>query len=164
MEDTPVRFSKRFFQFLFCLMVLLVFAGCGNPPPVTTTNPTPIKPTAPFIQIATATLNGASKTILVTAPGLTLYYSTADTATTSACTGPCTATWHPLMFAGPGNPIAPQALPGKLSLLATAVGNQVEYNGHPLYTYMQDTSPGQAAGQGLLGKWFVATPDLPTNG
>ena len=164
MEDTLVMFSKRFFLFLLGLTALLVFAGCGNSTPVTTTNPTPVKPTAPFIQIATATINGASKTILATAPGLTLYYFTADTATTSACTGPCVAIWRPLMFAGPGNPIAPQALSGKLSLLATAAGNQVEYNGHPLYTYSQDTSPGQVNGQGLQGKWFVATPDLPENG
>ena len=27
----------------------------------------------------------------------------------------------------------------------------------------RDSAPGQASGQGLFGKWFVATPSLPRN-
>jgi hypothetical protein len=41
-----------------------------------------------------------------------------------------------------------------------ANGKQVAYNGHPLYTYSKDSDSGDAYGQGIGGKWFVATPDL----
>jgi predicted lipoprotein with Yx(FWY)xxD motif len=38
---------------------------------------------------------------------------------------------------------------------------QVTYNGHPLYYYAADSSPGQATGQGLNqfgALWFVLSP------
>lgn len=157
--------SKWFFKPLG-LAALFILAACGAAPATNTHTPQPGQntyraPSAPLIQLATVTLKSTPKTILTTAPGLTLYYFTSDTARTIACQESCTATWHPLFFAGPGTPIAPPKLTGKLSLLTTANGNQVEYNGHPLYTHVKDTLPGQINGEGLLGKWFVATPDLP---
>jgi predicted lipoprotein with Yx(FWY)xxD motif len=33
--------------------------------------------------------------------------------------------------------------------------NQVAYNGHLLYTFSGDKAPGDAAGQGLGGSWYV---------
>jgi predicted lipoprotein with Yx(FWY)xxD motif len=36
--------------------------------------------------------------------------------------------------------------------------NQVMYNGHLLYTFVGDSKPGDAAGQGLGGIWFVLSP------
>ena len=47
-------------------------------------------------------------------------------------------------------------------MLNGANGKQVLYNGHPLYTYSKDGDSGDAYGQGVGGKWFVATPNLPT--
>lgn len=38
---------------------------------------------------------------------------------------------------------------------------QVSYNGHPLYTYIRDTSPGMVTGQGIDqdgGPWYVLDP------
>lgn len=158
--------SKKLVPFLIGLIILLApgLAGCGDSTPLTHTNPPAVRPTAPFIQVAPISIGGARKMVLTTAPGLTLYYSTADTGAKSACAGQCAAVWHPLTFAGPGAPIAPQGLPGTLGLVAVASGSQLEYNGHPLYTYAKDTAPGQVGGQGLSGEWFVATPDLPRNG
>ncbi|HEY7850242.1 MAG TPA: hypothetical protein VIC27_09270, partial [Ktedonobacterales bacterium] len=39
-------------------------------------------------------------------------------------------------------------------------GSQVEYNGHPLYRYSGDSSQSDVKGEGLFGKWFVATNAL----
>jgi predicted lipoprotein with Yx(FWY)xxD motif len=98
--------------------------------------------------------------VLSNAQGLTLYYFDPDTATTSACTGACAQAWPPLLFSGSGQPTAAGSLPGQLTVVMTANGMQVAYNGHLLYTFKEDEKPGTAEGDGLLGKWHVATPDL----
>ena len=113
-----------------------------------------------LIKTATATVQGKSVTILTNSQGMTLYYFTPDSATTSACTGGCAQTWPPLLMTGSGTPTASGSLPGTLTAVTTANGNQVEYNGHLLYAYAADTAPGQTRGEGLFGKWFVATTDL----
>jgi predicted lipoprotein with Yx(FWY)xxD motif len=69
--------------------------------------------------------------------------------------------WPPLLFNGSGGPTSSTSLAGKLSVLTDTNGNQVEYNGHPLYAFSGDTAPGQTNGEGLYGVWFVATPKLP---
>jgi predicted lipoprotein with Yx(FWY)xxD motif len=98
-------------------------------------------------------------TVLKNAKGLTLYYFTPDTATTVACTGGCVSNWPPLL-ATSGTPTSNPALAGQLTVLNGANGNQVLYKGHPLYTYVKDGDAGDAYGQGVGGKWFVATADL----
>jgi hypothetical protein len=45
--------------------------------------------------------------------------------------------------------------------VATSSGQQVTYNGHFLYTFVQD-SPGHVTGQGVQN-FFVATPGIPAN-
>jgi predicted lipoprotein with Yx(FWY)xxD motif len=100
--------------------------------------------------------------VLVDANGMTLYYLTSDTATTSACTGGCAGFWPPLLASG--TPTAPSLLAGKLTVVKTANGSQVSYNGHLLYRYAPDTKPGDAGGDGKTGPqngtWHVATPVL----
>jgi hypothetical protein len=61
--------------------------------------------------------------------------------------------------------VAPIAgLSGALTTISRSGGAQVVYNGHPLYTYSADQAPGDDKGEGLFGKWFVATPDLAPAG
>lgn len=112
-----------------------------------------------IIKTASATVQGQSVTILTDAQGKTLYFFTPDSATTSACVGACAENWPPLLFTGSGTPGA-GSLPGKLTVVKTANGNQVEYNSHLLYTFAGDQAPGQTNGEGIGGKWFVATTDL----
>lgn len=108
-------------------------------------------------------VNGAAKQALVTPSGKTLYYFTSDSATTSACSGGCVATWPPLMASS--TQMAPIAgLSGALTTISRSGGMQIAYNGHPLYTYSGDTAPGEDKGEGLFGKWFVATLDLAPAG
>ena len=95
---------------------------------------------------------------------MTLYYFKPDTATTSACTGSCAGFWPPLVFTSSGSPGSASALPGTLSVVTDPNGQQVEYNGHMLYTYSGDKAPGQTNGEGIKGNWFVATTTLSVQG
>ncbi len=97
--------------------------------------------------------------LLTNAQGKTLYYFTLDTPTKIACTDQCAVAWPPFL-ADSETLAGSSGLPGKLSVLNGPHGRQVLYNGHPLYTYSRD-APGDAAGEGIGGRWFVAIPDLP---
>jgi predicted lipoprotein with Yx(FWY)xxD motif len=157
---------RRAMPMSIVLLLALLVAACGSStgsstPTPTANTPTPTPTTASAtVMTATATVKGQSATILTNATGMTLYYFKPDTATTSACTDGCATTWPPLLATGSGNPTSAATLPGTLTAVTTANGNQVEYNGHPLYTYSGDTAAGQTNGEGLFGKWFVATTDL----
>jgi predicted lipoprotein with Yx(FWY)xxD motif len=152
----------------------MLLAACGTPTTTgssSSSSPSPTATTAPtssassaIIQTATASVKGNSETILTNTQGKALYYFTPDTATKAACTGACAQTWPPLLSTGSGTPTSATTLPGTLSLLTDANGSQVEYNGHLLYTYSGDTASGQTKGEGLFGKWFVATPTLSGSG
>ena len=105
--------------------------------------------------VKTATINGA--TVLTNAKGLTLYSFAPDTMTTSNCNGTCAQLWPPVhgpVTSGPG-------VTGRLGTITRADGAiQATYNGHPLYTYLADTAPGQAKGNGLTasgGIWHEVT-------
>ena len=139
-------------------LAALLLAACGG----TTSSGTGSSPAASgtaLIHTASMKVGDKSLTVLKNAKGLTLYYFTADTATTVACTGGCASNWPPLM-ATSGTPTSSPVLPGQLTVLTGANGNQVLYNGHPLYTYIKDGDAADAYGQGIGGKWFVATADL----
>jgi predicted lipoprotein with Yx(FWY)xxD motif len=178
-------FLKRSLMIAFSVFIALFIVACGNAttsgggsygggsttPPASTPNTggTSIPPASTpniggtstsVIQTATVTINGQSQTVLTNAKGLTLYYFTPDSATQSACSGQCAQTWPPLFFTGSGSPTSSANISGKLSVLMDVNGSQVEYNGHLLYAFAGDSAPGQTNGQGLFGKWFVATPGL----
>ena len=166
-------FFRRFFVFASCLLLVMVMAACGNstttsstPAPTSTPTATPTTSSSAtaVVKTAMATVKGQSETILTNAQGMTLYYFTPDTATKAACTGGCAKVWPPLTFTGSGTPASDTALPGTLSAFNGANGNQVEYNGHLLYTYSGDSAPGQTNGEGLFGKWFVCTPKVAASG
>jgi predicted lipoprotein with Yx(FWY)xxD motif len=95
-------------------------------------------------------------TVLVNASGFTLYYYTKDTATASACSGGCATAWPPLM--GTPQAAAGVTLTGRFGTIMRSGGAvQATYNGHPLYTFASDTSPGQVTGNGAAGgTWRAA--------
>lgn len=166
-------FPKRAWLVVLGLVLVLAVSACGGttstgsapstPTTAPTTAPTPTTASTFTVQTAQATVNGKATTILTNAQGLTLYYFTPDTASKTVCTGSCAQTWPPLLFTGTGKPTASTALPGELEVYKNANGKQVIYNDHPLYTYSGDSAAGQTKGEGLFGKWFVATPDLAKN-
>jgi predicted lipoprotein with Yx(FWY)xxD motif len=123
------------------------------------TNPT-ANTSGSDIKTATVAVNGKSESILTNAQGLTLYYRTSDAPPSTVCSGGCASAWPPLVMSGSSTPASIASLPGKLTLVADAKGNQVEYNGHPLYTHSGDTAAGQTNGEGVAGVWYVVTPSL----
>jgi predicted lipoprotein with Yx(FWY)xxD motif len=96
--------------------------------------------------------------ILVDGQGRTLYLFVLDHRGRSACSGSCARVWPPLIVSGV--PRAGAGLdPAKLS--TTRRGDhprQLVYNGHPLYRMSADVRPGQIAGEGFSGQWYVVSP------
>jgi predicted lipoprotein with Yx(FWY)xxD motif len=185
---TPSQAPKRPWFSLLALVGLLLLAACGSNTTTTGSPAAPNAPAAgstptssggrygngygnggttptvsssgALIQTATAAVSGKSETILTNAQGRTLYYRTTDMPPTTVCSGGCASAWPPLLVSGSNAPTSTTSLSGKLSVQADANGNQVEYNGHPLYTFSGDTSPGQTTGEGFAGIWHVVTPSL----
>jgi predicted lipoprotein with Yx(FWY)xxD motif len=95
--------------------------------------------------LRTTTIGGVS--VLTNSSGRTLYWFAPDTPSKSVCYGTCAAYWPPVI----GNPAAgPGVTLGKVATIARTDGTiQVTYAGHPLYTYIGDTAPGQANGNDI---------------
>jgi predicted lipoprotein with Yx(FWY)xxD motif len=98
--------------------------------------------------------------ILTDANGRTLYLFEKDKGAESSCNGACASIWPPLTaatrVAGPGVAAA------KLGSTTRADGKtEATYAGHPLYTYVGDSKPGDTRGQGLDqfgAEWYVLAP------
>ena len=105
--------------------------------------------------LKTATISGT--TVLTNAKGFTVYSFAPDTATKSNCNGSCAQYWPPVK----GRATAGSGVTGKLGTITRSDGStQVTYDGHPLYTYVSDTAPGQAKGNGVNlsgGVWHEVT-------
>ena len=105
--------------------------------------------------LKTATIGGV--TVLTNAKGFTLYSFAPDTATKSNCNGACATYWPPVQ----GPAAACLGVTGTLTTITRSDGSmQAAYDGHPLYTYVADTAPGQAKGNGLNlsgGVWHEVT-------
>jgi predicted lipoprotein with Yx(FWY)xxD motif len=112
-------------------------------------------PAAGSSALKTAKIGGA--TVLTNAKGFTLYWFVPDTSTQSKCNGSCATYWPPVK--GPAT--AGAGVTGKLGTITRSDGStQATYNGHPLYTYVADSAPGQAKGNGLNlsgGVWHEVT-------
>lgn len=128
-----------------------------------TPSPSPSPSPDPAITISTASVPGVG-TVLVNGNGQTLYLLTAEQGGTLTCTSAqCLHAWpgvtltagEPAGLAGPG------ATASLLGTVKDAAGdNLVTYGGWPLHTFIGDTGPGTAKGQGIVnfgGTWEVLT-------
>jgi len=106
----------------------------------------PLPPGVKAVKTSTAT-------ILTGPNGLTLYVYDADTAPgKSACNGPCATNWPPLTAAADAKPV------GAFTIITRDDGStQWAEGGKPLYEFKNDKAPGDTAGDGIGGKWHVAT-------
>ncbi|HSR87274.1 MAG TPA: hypothetical protein VLM11_24095 [Streptosporangiaceae bacterium] len=99
-------------------------------------------------------------TVLTNAQGKTLYWFAIDTATKSNCNGSCAQFWPPVT--GTAAAASGTTLMHGFGTITRSDGSmQATYNGHPLYTYVGDTAPGQINGNGKNlsgGLWYAMTP------
>jgi predicted lipoprotein with Yx(FWY)xxD motif len=93
--------------------------------------------------------------LLTDAKGLTLYWFAPDSPNKSVCYGSCAAYWPPVA----GNASAGPGVTGTIATIKRTDGTtQATYDGHPLYTYVGDSAPGQDGGNNLNlngGLWHI---------
>ena len=130
--------------------------GSSSAPKVTSTPAATAAATGGTVDAASSSLGK----ILVAKNGMTLYMFASDQNGKSSCSGPCAQYWPPYT----GTPKAGAGLDA--SLLGTTMRSdgktQVTYDGHPLYTYAGDSSPGATNGQGqntFGALWWVVAPN-----
>lgn len=97
--------------------------------------------------------------VVTNAKGFAVYWASTDTSTTSTCTGSCATSWPAVQ--GPAT--AGSGVTGTLGTITRSDGTvQATYDGHPLYTYVGDSAPGQNKGNGVNasgGLWY----DVPVS-
>ena len=105
-------------------------------------------------RLSTAKIGGA--TVLTNARGFTVYSFAPDTPTKSNCNGTCAQNWPPVK-----GPATASGVKGTFGTIKRSDGaKQATFDGHPLYTFVGDTAPGQAKGNGLNaagGLWHEIT-------
>jgi predicted lipoprotein with Yx(FWY)xxD motif len=97
--------------------------------------------------------------VLTNSKGFALYTFAPDTTNKSTCNGACAAAWPPEK-----GPVTASGFTGTFGTIKRSDGStQATFHGHPLYTYIADTAPGQASGNGVNafgGLWH----EVPTSG
>jgi predicted lipoprotein with Yx(FWY)xxD motif len=151
----------------------LLLAACGSSSS-TSSSGTAATPSAPAatksaasgsaVLVKTASNSKLGTTVLVDAQGMTLYHLSVEQHGKFICTSAaCVNVWHPLTVASGSKP---SGTVGSLGAIKRPGGGlQVTYKGQPLYTFAQDTSAGQANGQGVkdVGTWTAATTSAGTS-
>ena len=139
----------------------LLLAACGSS---STSSSTPsVSASPPTSSVGAAVVKAASvpslgASVLVDAQGLTLYHLSGEQNGKWICTSAaCVKVWHPL--AAPTGS-SPSGSVGSLGTVRRPGGAmQVTFKGMPLYTFVGDTKPGEAKGQGIkdVGVWTAVT-------
>jgi predicted lipoprotein with Yx(FWY)xxD motif len=140
-------------------LVALTVSACGGSDNAPSAAPAPKRASGKTATIGVAKSDLGK--VLVDSQGRTIYLFEKDSGTKSACSGGCAVQWPPVR--ANGKPTVGSGL--KASEVGTTARSdgkpQVTYNGHPLYLFVGDNSPGDTNGQGLNAfgaRWFVLSP------
>ncbi len=154
-DDEPIVLGRTSLPALGSLALAVVaLAGCGG-------NGSDALPTTSDGRPASV---GVASTglgdVLVDRQGRTLYLFEGDSGTMSACAGACAVNWPPLGVRGTPL-VGTGAKPSDVGTTARPDGiNQLTYNEHPLYTFVNDKKPGDTNGEGINafgGSWFAVS-------
>jgi predicted lipoprotein with Yx(FWY)xxD motif len=131
---------------------LVACSSAGASPSPSSSSSSPAATAANTVKTATI----AGVTVLTNSKGFTLYSFAPDTSTTSKCNGTCAQNWPPVT-----GPVTGAGVTGTFGTITRSDGStQATFDGHPLYTFVGDTAPGQAKGNGLNaagGLWHEIT-------
>ena len=108
-------------------------------------------------QVVSVTRSATLGDHLVASNGMTLYRYTKDTKGVSNCYTACAVTWPPYMSTIQG-PLGAGATGTIATIARTDGGQQITYNGVPLYYFKTDAKVGDTLGQNVGGIWFVVKP------
>jgi predicted lipoprotein with Yx(FWY)xxD motif len=136
----------------------MLLAGCGSSSSNSNSSAETSKPASSpsgtsSVAVKTASNSTVGGTILVNAQGMTLYHLSGEQNGKFICTSSaCVGVWHPLTVAAGS---APTGVASLGTVKRPDGTQQVTYNGTPLYTFAQDSSEGDAKGQGIkdVGTW-----------
>jgi predicted lipoprotein with Yx(FWY)xxD motif len=158
------------------LIALLAIAGCGSSSDSSSssggggaygggessTSTASSEPsTGGTVAVVTASSVPRLGKVIVDSKGLTLYDFHKDKGGKSACYGACEQAWPPLTSGG--QPEAGEgAMASQLGTTKRKDGTlQVTYDGHPLYTFVEDKKPGEANGNDTSAfgaQWYALLP------
>jgi predicted lipoprotein with Yx(FWY)xxD motif len=149
--------------------VAVMLAGCGTaetspaatPSASVAASPTTSASSSPPVKPQLSTANSRYGRIIVDGSGRTLYLFDAEGDRTPKCYDACAASWPP-QLATTASTSDPRLIQSMIGVSARRDGSrQLSYNGHPLYYYVGDRSPGQILCQAVFefgGGWYVIDP------
>jgi predicted lipoprotein with Yx(FWY)xxD motif len=174
MRESSAKTTNKFILLGAAIAAGLALAACGgsganatksSPPPPHAAPSTPSRDTGPRTAprppgVVITVRTSQYGPILADRRDHTIYVFTRDGSPASTCYGGCAAVWPPVLTRGaPGRA---GRLPGALGTTRRRDGaRQVTYDGHPLYYYTGDVSPGQILCQNVDefgGTWLVVSP------
>jgi predicted lipoprotein with Yx(FWY)xxD motif len=151
----PKARNRRLRMLLVLPAAAAVVAACsssGTPSGTSSSGGSSAHVAAAAVGLKTANIGGV--TVLTNDKGFTLYSFAPDTSTASKCNGTCAQSWPPV------KPGTASAVKGAFGTIKRSDGSaQLTFHGRPLYTFVGDTAPGQAKGNGINafgGLWHEA--------
>ena len=127
----------------------LALAGCGSGANGTGSSGSGTSGASGGSTVSTHDVAGVG-TVLTGADGKTLYFTDQEAGGQIKCTDACMSFWMPVTVTGGTTPTAGTGVTGTLATLSRPDGSvQVTYDGKPLYTFAQDSGPGDAKGNGF---------------
>jgi predicted lipoprotein with Yx(FWY)xxD motif len=143
-----------------------LLAACGSSSSSSSSPSAAASPTsgsAGAAVVKTASVSSLGASVLVDAQGLTLYHLSGELNGKWICTSAaCVKVWHPLAAPTGRSPSGSVGSLGSVKRPGGAV--QVTFKGMPLYSFVGDTKPGEAKGQGIkdVGVWTAVTANGST--
>jgi predicted lipoprotein with Yx(FWY)xxD motif len=156
---------RRVMKLIPAVAVSSLLAACGSSSSGSSASPSASQPSggAGAAVVKTGSVSSLGGSVLVDAQGRTLYHLSGELNGKWICTSAaCVKVWHPL--AAPAGD-APSGGVGALGTVKRPGGAmQVTFKGMPLYSFVGDTKPGEAKGQGIkdVGVWTAVTANGST--